>query len=154
MKERIIEALSTQETHEGSEWSDRLQHFREEMGSAHISTIHAFCSRVLREFPFQAGVPANFSIVQGIDQKLLLQQTIKDALKKIATDTEDGHRPELTRLLQRYGGQQQLVDFFSAMINQRHVIEHLIQEIYGDREATEIRGNWETQCTHRTDGNN
>ena len=71
---------------DGIEQNDSLQHLREEMGSAHISTIHAFCSRILREFPFQAGVPANFSIVQGIDQKLLLQQTIKNTLKKIATD--------------------------------------------------------------------
>ena len=113
------------------------------MGSAHISTIHAFCSRILREFPFQAGVPANFSIIQGIDQTLLLQQTIKDTLKEIATNAGDRHRAELTSLLQRYGGQQKLVDFFSAMVNQRDVIDRLMQEIYGDRNASEIRGNWE-----------
>ena len=117
------------------------------MGAAHISTIHAFCSRILREFPFQARVPANFSIIQGIDQKLLLQRTVKDTLKEIATNTGDRHRAELTRLLQRYGGQQKLVDFFADMINQRDVIEHLIQKIYGDRKASEISGNWE-QSAH------
>ena len=131
MKERIIRELAAH------------QHFREEMGSAHISTIHAFCSRILREFPFQAGVPANFSIIQGIDQKLLLQQTIKDTLKAIATNTSDRHRAELTRLLQRYGGQQKLVDFFSVMVNQRDVIEHLRQEIYDNQDASAIRQNWE-----------
>ena len=131
MKERIIRELAVH------------QHFREEMGSAHISTIHAFCSRVLREFPFQANVPANFSIIQGIDQKLLLQQTIKNTLKEVATDTGDRHRAELKRLLQRYGGQQRLVDFFSTMVNQRDVIGHLIQEVYDNQNASEIRGGWE-----------
>ena len=88
-------------------------------------------------------MPANFSILQGIDQKLLLQDTLKRTLKKIATDASDEHRAELTRLLQRYGGQQKLLDFFSAMINQRDVLEHLMQEIYHDREADDIRGGWE-----------
>ncbi len=143
MKERIIEELSVQENTDGLEPDNSLQHFREEMNSAHISTIHAFCSRILREFPFQAGVPANFGVLSGIDQKLLLQRTIRDTLREIAIDTQDRHRSELTRLLQRYGGQQKLVDFFSTMINRRDVLEHLMQEIYQDREVDGIRRNWE-----------
>jgi ATP-dependent exoDNAse (exonuclease V) beta subunit len=145
MKERIIKELSAQEARSGIEQGDSLQHFREEMGSAHISTIHAFCSRILREFPFQARVPANFTIIQGIDQKLLLQQTIKDTLKEIATNTSDRHRAELARLLQRYGGQQKLVDFFSTMLNQRDVVAQIMREIYSNPDNTEIREGWEHQ---------
>ena len=109
------------------------------MNTAHISTIHAFCSSILREFPFQAGVPANFSIVQGIEQKLLLQKTIRETLKNIATNAEHPNRAELTRLLQRYGGQQKLVEFFSSMINQRDLVAQLMQKIYDDRSEAEIR---------------
>ena len=140
MKERIIEQLSPQEERDGSEQDNSLHGFRDKMSTTHISTIHAFCSRILREFPFQAGVPANFSILRGIDQKLSLQQIIKETLKDIATNEEDEHRDELTRLLQRYGSQQKLVDFFSTMINQRDVIEYLMQEIYRNPNDTEIRG--------------
>ena len=140
MKERIIEELATHEEREGSETDNSLQGFREKMSTAHISTIHAFCSRILREFPFQAGVPANFSILQGIDQKLLLQETVKTTLKDIATNEEDNERAALTRLLQRYGGQQKLVDLLSTMINQRDTLEHLMQEIYRNPDDTEIRG--------------
>ncbi len=140
MKERIIEELSPPGEHDGSEQDNSLQGFREEMGTAHISTIHAFCSRILREFPFQAGVPANFSILQGIDQQLLLQQIIRETLKGIATNPNDRNRAELTRLLRRYGGQQKLVDIFSTMINQRDTLEHLMQEIYRNPNDTEVRG--------------
>ena len=140
MKERIIEELSPQEERDGSEQDNSLQGFREKMSTAHISTIHAFCSRILREFPFQAGVPANFSILQGIEQQLLLQQIIRETLKNIATNEEDEHRDELTRLLQRYGGQQKLVDLLSTMINQRDALEHLMQEIYKNPNDTEIHG--------------
>ena len=140
MKERIIEELSPEEERESRGGvTPPLQGFREKMSTAHISTIHAFCSRILREFPFQAGVPANFSILQGIDQKLLLQQIIQETLRNIATKDGDEHRDELTRLLQRYGGQQKLVDFFATMINQRDVLEHLTQEIYRNPNDTEIR---------------
>ena len=139
MKERIIEEMSEEIENADVEHSNSLQRFRDEMNSAHISTIHAFCSSILREFPFQADVPANFSIVQGIDQKLLLQDTLKNTLKTIATNEEDEHRPELTRLLQRYGGQKNLVEFFSAMVEKRDVLEHFIQNTYSNPNDTEIR---------------
>ena len=142
MKERIIEELSPQEEGDGSEQDNSLHGFREKMSTAHISTIHAFCSRILREFPFQAGVPANFSILQGIDQKLSLQQIIRETLRDIATNLNDPHRPELTRLLQRYGGQQKLVDFFATMINQRDVVAQLMRDIYGEQNEAEIRESW------------
>ena len=140
MKERIIEELSLHEEPERSEQDNSLQGFREKMSTAHISTIHAFCSSILREFPFQAGVPANFSILQGIDQKLLLQETVKKILRDAATNEEDEHRDAFTRLLQRYGGQQKLVDLLSTMINQRDALEHLMEEIYRYPNDTEIRG--------------
>ena len=149
MKERIIEELSLEKEHDGSEADNSLQGFREKMSTAHISTIHAFCSRILREFPFQAGIPANFSILQGIDQKLLLQEIIRETLRNIATNEEDEHRNELTRLLQRYGGQQKLVDLLSTMINQRDALEHLIQEIYRNPNDTEIRGALQKRVSER-----
>ena len=133
MKERVIERLN-----EAENITDR-DALLDQMSSADISTIHAFCSRILREFPFQAKVPANFSVLQGIDQKLLLQDTLKDTLKNIATDPDDPHRSELTRLLQRYGNQKKLVQILSTMIDKRDIVAKLKHEIYNDRSDAEIR---------------
>lgn len=144
MKERIIEELNNAE-----DITDR-ENLLDQMSSAYISTIHAFCSRILREFPFQAKVPANFSILQGIDQKLLLQKTLKETLKDIATNPDDPHRPELTRLLQRYGAQKKLVDFLSTMINKRDIIAKLKQEIYDDRNSAEIRADLEQRILEKS----
>ncbi len=145
MKDRIIKEMSGTAENTDVEHSNSLQYFRDEMNSAHISTIHAFCASILREFPFQAHVPANFSIVQGIDQKLLLQKTIRETLKDIATNSDDPHRAELICLLQRYGGQQKLADFFSDLVERRDILEHLIQEIYSKPNDTEIREGLEQQ---------
>ena len=133
MKTRVVERLNEKKD------NGAHKNFLEQMSTAPISTIHAFCSRILREFPFQAGVPANFSVLQGIDQRLLLQDTLKKILKDIAINPNDPHRAELTHLLQRYGGQQKLVDFFSAMINQRDVVAQLIRKIYNNRSEAETR---------------
>ena len=137
MKERVVEKLNAEEN-----IVDRGA-ILEQMNTAPISTIHAFCSRILREFPFQAGVPANFSILQGIDQKLLLQQILRETLKEIATNEEDKHRGELTRLLQRYGRRQDLEELFSSMVNQRDVIDHLIKEVYGSQSPKQLPDVWE-----------
>ena len=145
MKDRIIKEMSGTAENTDVEHSNSLQRFRDEMTSAHISTIHAFCASILREFPFQAGVPANFSIVQGIDQKLLQQKTIRETLKDIATNPDDPHRAELTRLLQRYGGQQKLVDFFADLVEKRDSLERLIKKMYSNPNDTEIREGLEQQ---------
>ncbi len=137
MKERIVEKLNAEE--------NIVDHEKilEQMNTAPISTIHAFCSRILREFPFQAGVPANFSILQGIEQKLLLQQILRETLKEIATNEEDEHRGELTRLLQRYGRRQDLEELLSSMVNQRDVIDRLIKEVYGSQHPEQLPDVWE-----------
>ena len=137
MKERVVEKLNAEEN-----IVDREKTL-EQMNTAPISTIHAFCSRILREFPFQAGVPANFSILQGIEQKLQLQQILRDTLKEIATNEADKHRGELTRLLQRYGRRQDLEELFSSMVNQRDVIDRLIKEVYGSQHPEQLPDVWE-----------
>lgn len=130
MKERIASELNKGRNTEG---------IQEQMSVAPISTIHAFCSRILREFPFQAGVPANFGILQGIDQKLLLQKTVQDELKEIATNAADAERNVLTCLLRRYGSRKQLEEFLSKMVEQREVVERLKREVYGGHSNAEIR---------------
>ena len=144
MKERVIKRLN-----EAEDITNR-DHLLDQMSSAYISTIHAFCSRILREFPFQAGVPANFSIVQGIKQKLLLQDTLKDTLKKIATNPDAQHRPEMTHLLQRYGNQKKLVDLLRTMIDKRDIVAKLEQKIYNDRSSAEIRADLEKRMLEKS----
>lgn len=129
MKGRIIEKL-TEATN-----LDKRDLFLEEMNIAPISTIHSFCSRILREFPFQAGVPANFSIIQGIDQKLLVKQTIHKYLREIATDPNHIHYDDLRVSLQRYGNRTNLVDLFSMMIDKRDIVAQVIQSVYSNDEG-------------------
>lgn len=130
MKDRIIQKLSVSD-------DAALHRCRDQMNAAHISTIHAFCSGILREFPFQAGIPANFGILRGIDQKLVLQESIRSPLAAIATDPEHPDRQYLGRLLHCYGGQKKLTEFFGTMISQRHIVEALIASHYNHTDDPE-----------------
>ncbi len=137
MKGRVIERLTEDENAAIS------QKYLEQMNTAPISTIHTFCSRILREFPFQAGVPANFSILKGIDQKLLLQQTIKNTLRKIATDPTHEHHNTLRHSLQSYGNRQKLVDLFSTMVDKRDMIAKLMEGVYSNRDEGQPPETWQ-----------
>ncbi len=130
MKGRIIEQLTDAADIDGRDM------FLEEMNVAPISTIHAFCLRILREFPFQAGVPANFSIIQGIDQKLLMKQTLHNSLREIATDPTHRLYDDLRISLQRYGNRKGIVDLLTIMIDKRDVIEQVIQNVYSNQNGS------------------
>ncbi len=130
MKGRIIEQLTDAADIDGRDM------FLEEMNVAPISTIHAFCLRILREFPFQAGVPANFSIIQGIDQKLLMKQTLHNSLREIATDPTHRLYDDLRISLQRYGNRKGIVDLLTIMIDKRDVIEQVIRNVYSNQNGS------------------
>ncbi|MYB65551.1 AAA family ATPase, partial [Candidatus Poribacteria bacterium] len=137
MKGRIIKELRE------PEYAHIRDRHLEKMHSAPISTFHAFCSRILRENPFQAGVPANFGVLETIEKKLLLKQTIKDTLQEIATDTEDRHREELERCLQSFTDSATLVEMLISLLDKRDVMKHLLDTVYSDSAIERLPTQWE-----------
>ncbi len=96
---------------------------RDRLSSAYISTIHAFCLRILREYPVEAGLDPDFNQLNEMQNELLIEQTIRSELEKISTDEQHWldlfrlfgtrlvqkllhtgleHRFEMLRLLQKY----------------------------------------------------
>ena len=51
-------------------------------GGLKIQTIHAFCERVLHLFPFEANVPAGFSVVDDVSRFDLLARAKKSVVRK------------------------------------------------------------------------
>lgn len=64
MKTRIVEALNRQ----------GLTEERRQVETAYISTIHGFCSRLLQENPFEAGVDPQFTVLDETQARRLLRQ--------------------------------------------------------------------------------
>jgi ATP-dependent helicase/nuclease subunit A len=68
-------------------------------GGLRIETIHAFCARVLRRFPLEAGVPPGFVELEEEDAREIWQQARNDAILN-AAETD----PEALDLISREAG--------------------------------------------------
>ena len=62
----------------------RLRQIREDLPAARISTIHAFCSALLREYPIEADVDPAFAVLEGMDAAQLRQQAVRQTLESLA----------------------------------------------------------------------
>lgn len=105
-----------------------LEKIRRNLVSAYISTIHSFCIDILREFPVEAGIDANFTpIDQSLANELLelaVEETIDEAF----------NNPELSDLVKN------LIRYFSRkstlhrelinLIEDRKKLAKLKEEIY------------------------
>jgi len=55
-------------------------------GGLKVQTIHAFCTRLLQQFPFEGNVPARFVVLDAAAESQLLDQLTLNALLKAAAD--------------------------------------------------------------------
>jgi len=53
-----------------------LLRLRDSLPNAFIATIHGFAARILRAYPVEANIDANFTITTGADQRLMLEDAI------------------------------------------------------------------------------
>ncbi len=68
-------------------------------GGLRIETIHAFCGRVLRRFPLEAGLPPGFREIDDIEAGRLWTDACREALAQVAQSA-----PDALTLATREGG--------------------------------------------------
>src|SRR5437762_176979 len=84
MKERLAEAFR------------ELPDQRRQLEQAHVSTIHGFCARLLRENAIAAGIDPDFTVLDARRATVLEQQTAIDTLDQMFAE-----QPEAMRRLMR-----------------------------------------------------
>ena len=140
LKQRIVNEVNIRLKEDPH--STQLERIKTGMLSAQISTIHAFCARILREYPVEAGVDAGFSVLQGIHQRLILRETIDSTLREIADrPDEDATREKLVDLL-RIFGKNRLETHLSELVDQRWAVERLKRNLYY-RTDSEVLDVWQ-----------
>lgn len=65
----------------------RLLDLRERLNSAQISTIHAFCARILREFPVASGIDPDFSVLSEFQQELFVNEAMEEVFSELDQQT-------------------------------------------------------------------
>ncbi len=57
-------------------------------GGLKVQTIHALCTRLLQQFPFEANVPARFTVLDERDQNEMMERANLDVLLEAARDPD------------------------------------------------------------------
>jgi ATP-dependent helicase/nuclease subunit A len=68
-------------------------------GGLKVQTIHAFCTRLLQQFPFEANVPARFVVLDEASESQLLDQLTFDALLAGAANPDSAIGRALTTVI-------------------------------------------------------
>ncbi len=87
-------------------------------GGAKIATIHAFCQSLLRRFPLEAGVPAEFAV---IDERSA-QEALAEAAESIIVAARERRAPELAEALAivaGYAPEERFTELMAALAADR-----------------------------------
>src|SRR4030095_1956335 len=63
-----------------------FSHALESTGGLKVQTIHALCTRLLQQFPFEANVPARFEVLDDRDQFEIIERAILAVFLEAAAD--------------------------------------------------------------------
>ena len=62
-------------------------------GGLKVQTIHALCTRLLQQFPFEANVPARFAVLDDRDQTEMMERANLDGAARRLARSRQRHRP-------------------------------------------------------------
>jgi ATP-dependent helicase/nuclease subunit A len=99
-------------------------------GGLKVQTIHAFCDRVLHQFPFEAGVPAGFEVLDEVREADLLARARKSVLVDAANAPDSALGRALAHAI-AVAGDLSLEQALIEAVRERSKIERL-HEIGGD----------------------
>ncbi len=105
----------------------KLEKIRRQLVSANISTIHSFCINILREFPVDAELDANFTPIDAKKSYELLELSIEETLK---VKLEDTNNEEIKFLIRLFGSKVNLVKQLRKLIDNRKTVLKLQNYIY------------------------
>jgi ATP-dependent helicase/nuclease subunit A len=101
MLSRIANELDKR--YQGADYNElyRLRKIIEQLASAKISTIHSFCSQLLRDFPIEAEIAPNFGELPESELTLLIKDEIRKTLESALEDVDTA--PLAKKLIINYG---------------------------------------------------
>ncbi len=106
----------------------KLKQIRRQLISANISTIHSFCIDILREFPVEAELDANFVPIDSRQSDELLDLSVQDIF------TQSDQKIELTKIIQDlvrlFFSENRLRSQIKYLFEKRKNLDHLKNNLY------------------------
>ncbi len=152
LRQKIIDRINSENGHQPSapeaheptaQAVSLLRKARANMLEANISTIHSFCSQVLREFPVEAGIDANFKVLEDFDSASLKDDACDQAVREMLAVEHENHG-RVYNFLVRVGYKRTL-QLLKDLLDSREKIEHI--KITGNpllMDEGAVRQHWKT----------
>ncbi|WAI02542.1 UvrD-helicase domain-containing protein [Methanogenium organophilum] len=118
MKDRVRQALASAEGEDAAR-------FRDDLMWAGISTIHSFCTRILREYALEAGLEPGFAVIDDHD----LTQMTEEALYRLLYTTLPEPVREATLVCLRTFGVWQIQQVLTSLYNDRWNAERFFRQV-------------------------
>ena len=119
------------------EAGNRIREAIEKFHLNRISTIHSFCSNLLREHPVESGVDPGFAIIQGARQAKLIKEAVEAGLSRAWQDS----RQSVIGLLQSFNGRSTLLKALRGVIAHPLIFKRILET----RDRLFSSDNWEEQ---------
>ena len=98
---------------------NKLQNIRRQLVSANISTIHSFCINILRQFPVEAELDANFTPIDQNMSRELLELSIEETLRE---RIEQSPNDEIKHLIRLFDSKNNLTKQILKLIENRKIV--------------------------------
>ena len=127
MKERLRAACRDRAPKDDSEKMSYWRDMERRIDSARITTIHGFCSTLIRENALALGIDPDFAVLSEAEAILLRNEVVKDTVHRLF-EAEDA----AARNVGVEHGVDRLVRAFAGLLNQGEVIDRLCEEFTFD----------------------
>ncbi len=110
---------------------EKLSRLRRNLVSANISTIHSFCSNILKRFPLKAGLDVSFTPIDKRISNELIELSIDEVSREILETKDHPLQNDLKNLIRILGSKMQFVEAMTKILNdKRNDIADLKESIY------------------------
>jgi ATP-dependent helicase/nuclease subunit A len=114
----------------------KLRTIRERLTNAKISTIHSFCSQLLRDFPIEAGVVPNFTELSASEEIVLREKATLDTMEEWLD--RDHPRREDALLIFRTLGRKTVHSYIKTLLSNSETMR-LLKDVYSHNSEDLIR---------------
>lgn len=125
VNKRLEEAESVKE-------KARLEKIRRQLVSANISTIHSFCIDILREFPMESQLDANFIPIEKNTSDELIQLSIEEIIKSSLSGSAG--EDNIKYLIRLFASRKIFSEVIFSLIEKRKSFLRLTEELYSRSE--------------------
>lgn len=152
IKKKIREAVIERIRNENDEQVlKRLYQIQDRLQSASITTIHAFCAQLLRNYPVESKTDSAFAIVSSPEDQLLREECIQQTLYGALSSGYKTRDKQTLEFVKKYGRRQvtsHILSLFSKRFSARS-----LQKLLEAKTDEEIATGWQTLIESELDEN-